>query len=511
MTRLFFCMKDVSKTNKSKIVILAVILLVVLITIGIFAAVHFTQVPKEMQYKVETVEAKSKDKIKVGILSDVQLPQLEKHLYAWDYTTVANGADHLIKALNYFKTQDVDMVILNGDIVNAVGDYAGYSAYNKVIDYVYGEDRIDTPHFIYPMGNHEFYGASQEHQFFKATNLPLNARTIINGYSFISIANSKVEKKDEELAQSNGTLPDGTYNAQRIAFLKNQLTQAAKEAPEQPIFVFLHMPIDDSIAGGHWATPQFEEIYTILQNYPQAVVFTSHSHYCLSDERSVVQKDFTMVNTGTTSYFDFDWLKQEDIPKDISIKDFLSGNHASLKNKDYLINPELLGIEKSDDVPFRSEVNNGLILDVDVEKNAFTLDKVNFNFGVKFGERFTMNLYNKNSFTRTALLLGKGKMPFFDNQSISVQLDDDRVVLTFGAANQSVPSKYYLYELIDEIGRTTYIRHFAKNYILGYDTDYTEQHVLRGLNEGKYTLRVFAVNSFGLTSETFLSDTFTVS
>lgn len=496
--------------NKSKIIILAVILLVVLIAVGIFVAIHFTQVPKDMQYKVETVEAKSKDKIKVGILSDTQLPQVEKHLYAWDYTTVANGADHLIKALNYFKAQDVDMVVLNGDIVNAVGDYAGYSAYNKVLDYVYGDDRANMPHFIFPMGNHEFYGANQEYQFFKATNLPLNARTVINGYSFISVSNSKVEKKDEELAKSNGTLPDGTYNAQRIAFLKSQLSQAAKEAPEQPIFVFLHMPIDDSIAGGHWATPQFEEIYALLKNYPQAVVFTSHSHYCLSDERSVVQKDFTMVNTGTTSYFDFDWLKQEDIPKNISIEDFLNGNHATLKNKDYLINPELLGIDKSDEVPFRSEVNNGLLLDVDVEKNAFTLDRVNFNLGVKFGERFTMKTYNKDSFTRTAALLGDGEMPFFDDKTISLQADDDHVVLTFAAANQSVPSKYYLYELEDKNGEITYVRHFAKNYILGYDTDYTEQNVLRRLKKGKYTIRVFAVNSFGLTSETYLSNTFTV-
>lgn len=498
------------KINKSKIIILAIILLVVLIIVGIFTVIRFTQVPQDMQYKTQTVEAKSKDKIKVGILSDAQLPQVEKHLYAWDYTTVANGADHLIKALNYFKSQNVDMVILNGDIVNAVGDYAGYSAYNKVIDYVYGEDRVDMPHFIYPMGNHEFYGANQEHQFFKATNLPLNARTVINGYSFISISNSKVEKKDEELAKSNGTSTDGTYNQERIAFLKTQLAQAAKEAPEQPLFIFLHMPIDDSIVGGHWATPQFEEIYATLKKYPQAVVFTSHSHYCLSDERSVMQKDFTMVNTGTTSYFDFDWLKKEDIPQDISTEDFLSGNHASLRNKDYLINPELLGIEKSDDVPFRSEANNGLILEIDVEKNAFSLDKVNFNLGVKFGEHFTMNAYNKDNFTRTAALLGSGEMPFFDSKAISTEADEGTVVITFGAANQSVASKYYLYELEDEDGKITYVRYFAKNYILGYDTDYTEQNVLRGLNKGKYTIRIFAVNSFGLTSETFLSNTFAV-
>lgn len=34
-----------------------------------------------------------------------------------------NGADHLIKALKYYKSQNVDMIVFNGDMVNATGDY----------------------------------------------------------------------------------------------------------------------------------------------------------------------------------------------------------------------------------------------------------------------------------------------------------------------------------------------------------------------------------------------------
>ncbi len=495
---------------KKKIAIIVTVSILALAAIGGGVAYKLTSVPKDMQYKVEEVQAKSDKKIKVGIISDSQLPQVEKHLYGWDYATVMGGGDHLTKALKYFKKQDVDMVVLNGDVVNATGDYAAYSAYNKILDYVYGEDRKDMPHFIYPMGNHEFYGGNQEHQYYKATGLPLNARTIVNGYSFISISNSKLEKGDEELAKSNGTLADGTYNPKRIAFLKEQMAAAAKEDPNKPIFVFLHMPIDNTINGGHWATPQFEEIYNVLKDYPQAVVFTSHSHYCLSDERSIMQKDFTLVNTGTSSYFDFDWIKDEDMPKDISIEDYIAGNHEKLLNKDYLINPQILGIEKTDDVPYRNDVNNGFIMEVDTENNSFKLDKVNFNTGIKFGEEFSMNSFTKNDFTRTKEILGQGKEPFFNNASITAVPDNNNVTVTFDAADQSVPVKYYLLEIENSKGEKTYTRYFGKNYILGANNAYTEQCVLHDLKADDYTVKVYATNSFGLTSKAFLEKSFTV-
>ena len=212
--------------KKTHLIILSLFLTSAIIITAAVITYKALTVPKSKKYVVETIEANSKGYIKVGIISDAQLPQEEKNLYGWDYATVMNGADHLIKALKYYKSQNVDMIVFNGDMANATGDYASYSAYNKILDYVYGEDRINMPHTIYPMGNHEFYGGNQEHNFYKSTGLPLNTRTIVNGYSFISSSNSKLEKGDEELAESNDTLADGTYNEKRIEFLKEQLAAA---------------------------------------------------------------------------------------------------------------------------------------------------------------------------------------------------------------------------------------------------------------------------------------------
>lgn len=366
--------------KKMKIIISVAIILAISFASS-FSIYKMTTVPKENQYTVDMVEIRSKDKIKVGIISDAQLPQVEKHLYGWDYSTVMNGGDHLIRALKYYKSQNVDLLVFNGDIVNATGDYAAYSAYNKILDYVYGEDRAEAPHIIYPMGNHEFYGGNQEHNFYKSTGLPLNTRTIVNGYSFISISNSKLEKGDEELAESNDTLADGTYNEKRIEFLKEQLAAANTEDPNKPILFFIHMPISNIVNGGHWATPQYEEIYNILKEYPQAVIFTGHSHYCMSDERAIMQKDFTVINTGTTSYFDFDWFDNEDeneandFPADISQKNLVFQSQGLLDKKDYMVNPQLIGIYKPEDVPDRNNVNNGYLMYVDTQSNSVHIEK----------------------------------------------------------------------------------------------------------------------------------------
>ena len=276
------------------------------------------------------------------------------------------------------------------------------------------------------------------------------------------------------------------------------------------------MPISNIVNGGHWATPQYEKIYNILKEYPQAVVFTGHSHYCMSDERAIMQKDFTVINTGTTSYFDFDWFDNEDeneandFPADISQKNLVFQSQGLLDKKDYMVNPQLIGIYKPEDVPDRNNVNNGYLMYVDTQSNSFTLKKVNLNTGIEFGEEFIMRSFEKSSFTRTAEKLGSGVTPTFGDAEISAESTSDGAVVSFDCACQNVPIKYYIYEIENEIGKKTYVRFFGKNYILGNDIMYTEQNKIRGLEKGKYFLHVYAVNSFNKVSDEYLTTEFAV-
>lgn len=500
------------KTKKKRLLAVSALLLLAAAAVAAVVLTQLYYVPANAKYRVETAEAHEGSRIKVGIISDLQLPQADKYMESWDYPCITEGAAHFIKALKYLNERQVDMIVLNGDVVNLTRESTSYDIYNKILDDVYGKKRENMPHIIFPMGNHEHYGPYPEKMYYKHTHLPLNARTIVNGYSFISVSNTSwLQKKDREIADKYGLVPDGPYGERRLAFLREQLRAAAREDPGKPIFVFFHMPISDELVGGHWATPNFEEMYDILREYPQAVVFTSHSHYCLSDERSIVQTDFTMANTGTMSYFDFDWLGGENnVPEDVTMEELLTGDNRLLKNKDYLINPQILGINSSADVPFRNQVSSGYLLDINTAENEFTLNKVNFETGLTFGEPFTMSSFRKTDFTRTPEQLGKGAMPFFTETEIETEVNGADVRVTFSAADQTRPVKYYFYELEDESGRITPVRFFARNYILGSETPYMEQNVLYGLEKGRYELRVYAINSFGLKSETYLGASFEI-
>mgnify|MGYP006987340668 CR=1 FL=1 len=69
----------------------------------------------------------------------------------------------------------------------------------------------------------------------------------------------KLEKGDEELAESNDTLADGTYNEKRIEFFKkNNLLLQIQKIQTSLFLFFIHMPISNIVNGGHWATPQYE-------------------------------------------------------------------------------------------------------------------------------------------------------------------------------------------------------------------------------------------------------------
>lgn len=501
-------------TKKKKIITIICVILAIAIVIGGISAFSYFYIPKDKQYAVETLDAKEEGKIKVGIVSDNQLPEEEKNLSAAGYATVTEGAAHLWHSLKYFKEQNVDMIVFNGDVVNSSGDNAGYHIFNKMLDEIFGEDRENMPHIVFPMGNHEFYGANQEQKYYHFTGLPMNTSTTIDGYSFIAISNSKTNATTVKDAAENDVPTDGGYNKKRIAFLEEQLKAAAERDPNKPIFVFMHMPVSEAIPGGQWSTPEYPEIYNILKQYPQVVLFTSHSHYCLADERSIAQKDFTMVNTGTSSYFDFDWLgdltDKENKFYGLTDKDLFENSKEVLQNADYYIHPELLGLECPTDVAYRNEVNNGLLLEIDTNQNAFTLTKLNLTTGVKFGEPFTMNKFTPDAFTRTAEQIGQGRKPYFDSNYMDVKVEGNNATVSFNAANQSVPVKYYLYVLTDATGKQTPIRFFARSFISGTDYNYTEQNVLHSLEKGSYTLAVYPINSYGLVGDCGPTASFTV-
>lgn len=104
------------------------------------------------------------------------------------------------------------------------------------------------------------------------------------------------------------TVNTETYNndtAQRT-WLKNRLAAltAAPGAATEPILVQGHRPTTGTTMDGQQAAnPRLAED---LSAFPQAILFSGHSHLNTNDDRSMHQRDFTSVNDGSMSYVEID-------------------------------------------------------------------------------------------------------------------------------------------------------------------------------------------------------------
>lgn len=104
------------------------------------------------------------------------------------------------------------------------------------------------------------------------------------------------------------TVNTETYNndtAQRT-WLKNRLAAltAAPGAATKPILVQGHRPTTGTTMDGQQAAnPRLAED---LSAFPQAILFSGHSHLNTNDDRSMHQRDFTSVNDGSMSYVEID-------------------------------------------------------------------------------------------------------------------------------------------------------------------------------------------------------------
>ncbi len=96
------------------------------------------------------------------------------------------------------------------------------------------------------------------------------------------------------------------YDAGQLKWLKAQLDAAVAEDPDRPIFFMHHEPVRNTVYGSSlydgWGITRFT---SLLQQYPQVVDFSGHSHYPLNDPRSIWQGVFTAINTGAIKYSEF--------------------------------------------------------------------------------------------------------------------------------------------------------------------------------------------------------------
>jgi 3',5'-cyclic AMP phosphodiesterase CpdA len=202
----------------------------------------------------------------------------------------------------YFINTETDAMFLNGDVVDQ-GTPDQYDRIKKVLD----DTRGMLPGIVIQnIGNHEYFNYKKGRNtladalnyrklyFQYAGYLSVYHDTWIKGYHFISLGSENANLKDGFNPPSAADLSEN-----QLSWLKDKLKE--NREPGKPIFVFLHQHLKTSIAG--WkGVVQDKELTEILSEYPEVILFTSHTHASLAKDGVIQLEPFTIVNTGAIAF-----------------------------------------------------------------------------------------------------------------------------------------------------------------------------------------------------------------
>ena len=234
--------------------------------------------------------SKGSVRLRLGVVSDIHVREGDESCD----TTVFR------RALAYVRDQGVDAVMIAGDM----SDWGKISDLQLVADAwydVFPDDKLpDGRHveklFVY--GNHDLNGEGRS---------DLHANMIAQSEASKAAAWERCFKEKYEtiwLKDVKGYKIVGAHwgyekRADLAAFLR---AHAAELKGPQPFFFVQHAHPKGTCMGD-WAWGHDDGASTAaLSTFPNAVAFTGHSHYSLTDERSVWQGAFTSVNTSSLRF-----------------------------------------------------------------------------------------------------------------------------------------------------------------------------------------------------------------
>lgn len=185
-----------------------------------------------------------------------------------------------------------------------VGDVTdhGYSEEYKELLRIYRKYRDYLPPITFTLGNHDVGLGDFKHslnQFLAYTNTPAEYHDHwIEDYHFIF------------LGTEEGLEIFCTLSQKQLCWLEEKLGERA--SVERPIFVFLHQPLKNTVAGSlesqNWyGVKQDDQLREILHKYPQVILFTGHTHWEM-EAKHTLYYDLAypagpmMLNTASTAY-----------------------------------------------------------------------------------------------------------------------------------------------------------------------------------------------------------------
>ncbi len=234
------------------------------------------------------------------MISDIHIVTPEM---ATDRYTIDNN-EHFAQVLRDIKQNSPNSVgiFVDGDIADH-GLLAEFEQLMTIYNSVSGVPRLHIS-----IGNHDGVQGNPDSQFQKYAaklNPSVKPDTVyydewVNGYHYIYLGNDDTSNRS----------CDANLSDAQLAWLDSLLAEDSKNDPEKPVFVLLHQPIYDTVAGslegeGWDGVIQEEKLKSVLRKYGQVHIFGGHSHWDLNSPRCMNPGSADTpvgFNTASTAY-----------------------------------------------------------------------------------------------------------------------------------------------------------------------------------------------------------------
>ncbi len=242
------------------------------------------------------------NKSKISFNEEVVEPTTNSDLAFAVFGDVHENIDHFQESIDDFYkiNPNMDALILNGDVVDQGID----EQYDSVKETLDKNKNLLPKTIIKNIGNHEFFdynievNSKEQVQSFINNYLEFSGEEKvyhdkwIKGYHFISLGSE--DGNSETMNSVTAFLSE-----EQLEWFKEKISEKYEKG--KPIFVFLHQHLE--YPNSNWVgIEQAKELREILSDYPEVILFSSHTHRDISDNSISLNEPFTIVNTGAIHY-----------------------------------------------------------------------------------------------------------------------------------------------------------------------------------------------------------------
>lgn len=417
---------------------------------------------------------------------------------------------HLENALQYTLDNDIDVLIINGDLVNNNQDKY-YKAADDCFTRIYGKIATkNRPEILFNMGNHEFYhGDTSRHQSTIYDEEVGAFRTLANKWSSVAITDNIYSRHikgvnyimacpgpeatdGEEEGHPIYLAALGGYSDQDFIDLKTHLDNAALNG--DPIVLCTHHPWGYTYGGPSYGMPSdsvVNKMHDLLKNYPQIINLTSHTHYSSLHERAFDQTNYSSLNIGMLYKGKYSSTFERDENGELI-------TYLNVDNRDLINDPQSLeewgktnygvGIDFNEDKMIAKRINYE-------KEEDYKHGTWNIPYGISKDNMHEKFYYESGERSGEDLIFPEGAKLTLN---ADVYASSTNIKLSFPDVSKPWAVEGYKIEIKGKDGTTLKTTWWQSMFWVGKDEEYTYTFNVDGvINDEEYTISVYPMDMFG--------------